>query len=253
MKRILKRNKAFTLIELLVVIAIIAILAALLLPALAAAKRKAQRINCISNLKQIAVAFKIWEGDHSDRYPMALSTSNGGALEDVDSAGNPNATAPNGLAAALYGLTNVFVVMSNELANPKILLCPSDSTRKATTNFAALRFNSQNMSYFVGGDASDVYPQMILDGDRNIGTTTTGGIPCTGPTNTLGMQWTGNPGNDGMWWAWTAADLHLKQGNLGLADGHADQTSVVQLQADFSYATNGATATPWCNFPQGTP
>ena len=69
MKRILKQKKAFTLIELLVVIAIIAILAALLLPALAAAKRKAQRINCVNNLKQVNLAFRIWEGDNRTSIP----------------------------------------------------------------------------------------------------------------------------------------------------------------------------------------
>lgn len=57
---------AFTLIELLVVIAIIAILAALLLPALAAAKAKAQRTQCINNLKQWAIAEQIYSTDNID-------------------------------------------------------------------------------------------------------------------------------------------------------------------------------------------
>ena len=251
-----QQKKAFTLIELLVVIAIIAILAAMLLPALAAAKKKAQKINCVNNLKQVGLAFRMWSGDNGDKYPQAVAASAGGAKEYV---AHNNAGAIQN-AATLYCPAVSFQVMSNELSTPKVVCCPSDNLRTNASNFGSPAFllsanpavataNARdNVSYFVSGDGSEVDPQMVLAGDSNIGAGAANNAPPTGTPAyfTTQQQWTLALAT-GNGWAWTAVEQHQKSGNVVMADGSVQSVSIGGLKQLLVNGTN-TVVTPVFNF-----
>lgn len=215
-QRATRSGRGFTWVELLVVICILAVVAALLLPALAAAKRKSSRIDCVNCLKQNALAFRIWEGDNGDKFPMQVSVTNGGAME-----------------LALAGdVAGIFRVMSNELSTPKVLVCPQDTARHYTTNFTT-DLNNQTISYFVGLDADDKSPQMILSGDDNLevnGVRVRPGI--LNLSTNAPVEWTENE-RHGHPQQWSILKQHLRAGNIALADGSVQPTTVARLQQAF--------------------
>ena len=129
-----------------------AILAAMLLPALARAKSRAQRIACTNNMKQIGLAIRTWAIDNDGKFPFNVSTNQGGTMELA--APGKDGFDPNPV--------RILQVMSNELSTPKILVCPADSGRQPASDFQSL--TSADVSYRVrsGTNVNETSPQEVL-------------------------------------------------------------------------------------------
>lgn len=205
-----------SLFEVGVVVALVLIVLALLLPVLSVTQRRASRLNCVSNLKQLGLAYRIWEGDNGDIFPMGISTTSGGSMELVQT-GNVVAT---------------FMVMSNELSTPRILVCPGDgrSTGDTSRTFAADFGNlvNSNVSYFVGVDVTnDANPDLIVSGDGNF---QIGGVPVKPG---LRAFWTNDPV------IWTTNWHGRTIGNLGMADGSVQSGTIVKWKYILNFQRTG--------------
>ncbi|MBC8244651.1 MAG: hypothetical protein H8E20_09675 [Verrucomicrobia bacterium] len=105
----------------------VAVGAGMLLPALAKAKAKAQRISCINNLKQIGIATRIYATDNQDRFPWQVAQAEGGSAEFAKRSNTDAVLDSNGQPIFDANAWRHFQALSNELQNPKILRCPRDT------------------------------------------------------------------------------------------------------------------------------
>jgi len=185
------------LLELLTVIAIIVMIAALLLPAVAKSKIKAYRVQCLNNLKQMGIAFHGFAHEHGDRFPMQVSTNQGGSMEY-------NRVEPS-VGGLFVHSSRHLQILSNDLVTPATLVCRADK-RAVASGFALLK--AENVSYFTCLNADAKKPASIVAGDWNITDSTS--IQKGSVTEGAELQF-----------GWTK-QVHEERGNILFADGRVE-------------------------------
>jgi len=170
-----------------VVVAVLTVVVAVFLSALYSGPRHVvSKHDCVNNVKEIDIAFRIWEGDNGDKRPMEVPVALGGAQELI----------------ATGNVAGCFQVVSNELSVPKILICPEDTQHESATNWDISR---RNISYFIGLNATNPLTPSVLSGDDNL--LQNGEAVAAGKVN----LWSNSV-------SWTQ-DRHRGLGNILMADG----------------------------------
>ncbi|MEY2428712.1 MAG: hypothetical protein QOJ40_1597 [Verrucomicrobiota bacterium] len=237
------RSKGFTLIELLVVIAIIAILAAMLLPALARAKIRAHRIQCVSNLKQLALGWFMYSGDNNDQL---LPTVGQGPLQ-VQLASNPYCQPSNpgnqwiyGDVSVMPGAINIDLIKVGLIfpyvPNVGVFKCPADK-KMAVTGQSTIRSMSMN-AYMNPLDSNKVppVPAATPPGPLNpaykmfrkqsdlarIGPAKTWVLIDENPVSINDGWFCVDPSPTASNWIDKPATYHDRAGGLAFADGHGE-------------------------------
>jgi prepilin-type N-terminal cleavage/methylation domain-containing protein len=250
-----KTKNGFTLIELLVVIAIIAILAAMLLPALAKAKEKAVRAQCVNNLKQLITATHLYITDSRDFLPEANWNApwvrRGWLYDGAVGAGNipnpfvaPYITNPQ-LAYQGNGTpNNRGGLLWDYLKSIKVYRCPAEKTN----NIPTYANRAQKLTSYLMNGAVDGYGEPLPTGKA-------GGMAPSSYKATAFRQdaiilWEAYEHNPGDWNDGSSrpnegiTDLHNKGTSLGVVDGHLETVKKTKFTAEALIPTKTRL---WCN------
>lgn len=243
-----KFSAGFTLIELLVVIAIIAILAAMLLPALAKAKQKAQGIQCLSNLKQLSLAWKMYSSDNLDKLaqngdendqPASVTDMSPKFLQwcpgrqDTQTTGSgvqlspANVTPANNAGYNWIKLGVIFPYVSTVA----VYHCPADNTSVAAPFGGLPRVRSMSMNAWMnpiaiwGGDANAARTLYVYRKETDLvrpGPSSTWVFIDENPAGINDGSFISDPDPAYQEWIDYPAYYHNNAGGLAFGDGHAE-------------------------------